>query len=280
MLSYLHAYHAGNFADVLKHLVLIHSLDYLLQKDKALCYIDTHAGSGLYPLNSPEAQKNCEFEQGIAKLWLRDNLPTSVSRYLECIKLVNPSGNLSKYPGSAVLAQQILRPKDRLFLFELHTTENKHLNNLLRADKRIKIAQNDGLKEALSLLPPIQHRGFVLIDPSYEIKTDYKTVVSTLTAMHKRFSQGLFALWYPVVDRSYNNDLEKRLKDSALSNVQLFELGLENRLSTQGMAASGMIVINPPWTLKAEMETTLPWLAQTLGPQGQGFFRIEQLINE
>lgn len=280
MLSYQHAFHAGNFADVLKHTILVQTLNYLKNKDKPVFYLDTHAGIGLYQLDSKEAAKNREYAEGIGKLWRQTDCPEAILAYLEQVKSFNREGRLLHYPGSPAIARQILRNCDRLCLFELHPNQYQMLNSRLKSDKRIKIHLGDGLKEGLSLLPPHQHRGLVLIDPSYEVKSDYKTVVSILVAMHRRFANGIFALWYPVVDRSYIQALERNLQKTSIRNVQLFELGIQPDTAGLGMTACGMILVNPPWTLKDQMSTCLPWLANILAPDNQGFSRFVQLINE
>jgi len=280
MLSYRHSFHAGNFADVLKHIILIHSLDYLRKKDKPFCCIDTHAGPGKYELDGEYALKNREFDTGIGKLWQRNDLPEYVARYVSFIKGFNGPDKLTRYPGSPLIAKQLLRDKDRLCLFELHNTEIKSLSALADKDKRINVLHADGLKASLKLLPPFERRGLVLIDPSYELKSDYPQVVETLIAMHKRFATGTYALWYPVVDRNRNQQLERAIQASGIRNVQLFELGIRADSDEHGMTASGMIVINPPWTLAAEMTQVLPWLADVLCNDGQGFYRIQTLAAE
>lgn len=280
MLSYRHAFHAGNFADVLKHLTLLQILDHLCLKDKAFCYIDTHAGPGDYALNDGFALQNREFANGIAKLWLRDDLPVSVADYIKLIKNFNPSGRLDHYPGSPLIAKHRLRQQDRLLLFELHSTEVQSLKKAVSHDKRISVFHSDGLKDAVSLLPPHERRGLIFIDPSYEMKNDYAQVTETLIKMTKRFASGTYALWYPVVERRRNQALERALQMSGIKNVQLFELGIQEDTQEPGMTACGMIVINPPWTLQAEMERVLPWLTEVLGFDDAGFHRIQTLAGE
>ncbi len=278
MLSYRHAFHAGNFADVLKHITLIKILAYLGKKDKPFCCIDTHAGPGDYALNEDYALKNREFENGIAKLWQRNDLPDSVADYVSFVKTFNNTGELNRYPGSPLIIKQFLRKNDRLFLYELHSTEIQLLNATVSRDRRIKVLHADGLKNAVGLLPPKEHRGLILIDPSYEIKSDYNLVIETLIQMYKRFATGTYALWYPVVERNRNRQLEKAIKASGIKNVQLFELGIKTDTHEHGMTASGMIVVNPPWTLVSEMQQILPWLVEVLGIQEAGSYRIETLV--
>ena len=280
MLSYRHSFHAGNFADVLKHIILIKILEHLKKKDKPFCCIDTHAGPGEYALDEGYALKNREFENGIGKLWQCDDFPDSVANYVNFIKKFNNTDELIRYPGSPLIIKQFLRNNDRLFLYELHSTEIELLNLAVTRDRRVKVFHADGLKNVLGLLPPNEHRGMILIDPSYEIKSDYNLVIETLIQMHKRFATGIYALWYPVVERSRNKHLEKAIKNSGIKNVQLFELGIKTDTHEHGMTASGMIVVNPPWTLATEMQQILPWLAEVLGIEGAGLHRIETLAGE
>lgn len=276
MLSYRHSYHAGNFADVIKHLCLVEILQYLTQKDKPLCYIDTHSGGGAYTLQSSNAQKNQEYLNGIGKLYQRDDLPEALANYCRLVSQLNSQQQLTHYPGSPWLAQQLLRDNDRLFFCELHTSEVPLLQAQFRSDKRIKVRHENGLAFLTSFLPPKEKRALVLIDPSYEIKSEYQQVVDTLIAAHKRFATGCYALWYPVTERSYIGKLEKRLKNSGIRNILLLELSI-NSDEQQGMTSSGMIIINPPWQLAKQMQSSLTFLANTLG---NGQFRNEMLVAE
>lgn len=280
MLSYQHAYHAGNYADVLKHVVLIQVLTYLKQKPRPLCYIDTHAGQGEYRLDSAEAKKNREFQSGIGALWGRDDLPGCVVDYVNLIKQFNHSEQLKHYPGSPLITANLLGTKDRLFLYELHAAESRCLDDNIKRDKRIKAFRADGLKNSFGLLPPKENRGLILIDPSYEMKSDYQAVVDAIKEMHKRFATGCYLLWYPVVARKRNQYMERALQTSGIRNIQLFELGIQPDSEEFGMTACGMIVVNPPWTLLADMQQLLPWLAETLGQNEQGHYRAEQLVAE
>jgi 23S rRNA (adenine2030-N6)-methyltransferase len=280
MLSYRHAFHAGNFADVLKHIVLIEILNYLAQKEKPFCVVDTHAGAGKYPLDGDFALKTREFDTGISRLLERDDLPQSVNRYVELQKRFNSAGQFKTYAGSPLLIKQLLREKDRLCLFELHSNEFEILKTNMKTDKRVMLKKSDGLKNSLALFPPVERRGLVLIDPSYEMKSDYNDVVKTIIQMHKRFATGTYALWYPVIERGRNETLENTFKKSGITNVQLFELGIASDNSGRGMNASGMIIINPPWNLAEKMKMVLPYLVKMLGENGAGSFRIETLVAE
>ncbi|WP_428355510.1 23S rRNA (adenine(2030)-N(6))-methyltransferase RlmJ [Methyloprofundus sp.] len=280
MLSYRHSYHAGNFADVLKHSVLIHILEHLKKKQKPFCYVDTHAGAGSYSLTSEQAEKTQEYQQGIAKLWQESNLPPALTAYVNVVKAFNVQNELTRYPGSPMIARHLMRQQDRLFLYELHNSEIEILRIAVNKDKRVQIAHEDGFTRSLSIMPPQQRRGLVLIDPSYEIKTDYKQVVETLDNLYKRFATGTYTLWYPVVERQRIDELEQSIAASSLQNVQLFELAQLPDKQALGMTASGMIVVNPPWTLKGEMQLSLSCLAEKLGIEHQGSYRIKQLKDE
>lgn len=280
MLSYRHLYHAGNFADVLKHSVLIQLLEHLKKKEKSFCYMDTHAGAGLYSLKSEYAEKTQEYRQGIGALWELNNPPPMIEAYLDVIKAFNISGILESYPGSPVIAQYLSRRQDQLFLYELHNTEIKRLSSVVAKDKRVHLHHRDGFEYCFGIMPPVQRRGVVLIDPSYEIKTDYTRVIDTLILLYKRFSTGIYVIWYPVVQRARINEMEQKIQKSPLKNVQLFELSQLVDSNKRGMTASGLIVVNPPWTLKSEMGKTLPYLAKYIGLVEQGGYRIQQLKDE
>ena len=280
MLSYRHSFHAGNFADVLKHTVSTAILNYMLKKDKPFCYLDSHSGCGAYSLSSSEALKTKEFDNGIMQLWGRRDLPIPVQNYVDQVIEFNGSGKLTTYPGSPSIANQMRRDDDRMFLFELHPNEFTNMRGNFSGDRKIKMTNTDGLAGIIANMPPKERRGYVLIDPSYEIKSDYEAVVETLEKSVKRFATGTYALWYPVVHRTTIKKLERDLIKTGIKNIQLYELALETDSGEKGMTASGMIVINPPWTLKREMQASLPFLAKNLGIDGKGFYRIETLVSE
>lgn len=283
MLSYLHSFHAGNFADVLKHSISAHILGYLTDKPKPVFYLDTHSGSGAFSLQDNEAQKTQEYLNGIAKLWdlpkseIKE-LPGLVKDYLELIKDFNLTNDLQTYPGSPWFAKAILREHDRLSLFELHPREFKSLLQNIRGDRRIKAFQKDGFHACMSQLPPKERRGYVLMDPPYEVKQDYQTATDTLIKAHDKFATGTYALWYPVVDRYRIDKIEKDFVKSGIKNIQLFELGIEED-KEKGMTSSGMIVINPPWTLMKQAQDALPYLAKKLAGKN-GRYRCIQLVGE
>lgn len=279
MLSYRHAFHAGNFADVLKHSVLVHTLDYMTQKEKSLRIIDTHAGAGGYTLTNQQPIKNREIENGMARLWQRNDLPPLLEHYRKVVQQFNSGAALRFYPGSPLLAQALSRPQDRLFLHELHSTDHRLLKEAIGRDQRVTVVDEDGFQGLQALLPPPDRRGLVLIDPSYEIKKDYQAVVQQLTKAWRRFSTGTYAVWYPVVSRQRIEEMERALVRSGIRNIQLFEFGIAPDNEEFGMTASGMIMVNPPWTLWKNMEQTLPLLSEWLS-DGKGHYRQLQLVSE
>lgn len=291
MLSYRHAFHAGNHADVLKHIVWQQVLLHLNRKDKPYCVIDTHAGAGMYRLQSAEAQKTAEYIDGVAKLVVLDpeasEMPEVVVDYLAAVQAANASETLEQYPGSPWFTTQALRWQDRAWFCELHPKDFPLLTQTLETAevhrRKVKALRANGFVELIAKLPPQEKRGAVLIDPSYEVKDDYQRVVEVLKQAHKRFASGSYALWYPVVERRRIQQMERALVDSGIPNIHQFELAVRsdaaNAAAGEGMTASGMIVINPPWTLPAQMQETLPWLAKTLaGPQGR--WKAEVLVPE
>lgn len=278
MLSYRHSYHAGNFADVLKHIVIVEILDHLTKKDKAFEYIDTHAGAGLYSLKSEHAVKLQEYTNGIGRLQA-DDWP-ELARYFEIINAFNQSGTLDFYPGSPMFARHFLRAQDKAWCFELHPADFDLLSQNIGNSKRIRLKQEDGFRGMLALLPPLSRRALILIDPSYEIKTDFSQVVKSVSLAHKKFSTGTYAIWYPVVDRQRIIQLEKNFRDSSIRNIQRFELGLRADADARGMTAAGMIVVNPPWQLMQKLSQVLPRLAAALGEDDGGLYKCDVLVGE
>ena len=279
VLSYRHSFHAGNPADVIKHLFLREVLQYLTQKDKPFDYIDTHSGAGMYTLASDESQKTQEYQTGIAKLWQYQGNNQAIQNYVELIKNYNLDGELAFYPGSPSVACSQLRAYDKGWFFELHPQDIKHLDDNFRSHRNVKVKFEDGFKGLIGLVPPQSRRACVLIDPPYEIKSDYDLVVDTLVKAYKRFATGTYMVWYPVVNRERIDRMEQRFKDSGIKNICLYELATQADTDEFGMTASGMIVINPPWTLAKTMSEVLPELVSLLS-EADGFYRAEQLVEE
>ena len=266
MLSYRHAFHAGNHADVLKHFILWLTLDYFNRKDKPYWYIDTHSGAGLYDLRSSEAQKVGEYQHGIARLQQAPVLPDLLQSFLQHLQQIVPHEHL--YCGSPWLAQATLRESDKLRLFELHPTDFQHLQNNMREarlNRRGILKQEDGFQGLIALLPPPTRRAVVLIDPPYESKQDYERVIKTLKEAQKRFEQGCYLIWYPCLSRVESQKLPEQLKKLSPHNYLQAELYVQQaRADGFGMHGSGMWLLNPPYLLSEQLRHTLPILAQQL----------------
>lgn len=291
MFSYRHAFHAGNHADVLKHVVLIQVLLYTCQKETPFFYIDTHAGGGIYSLQGHEAKKHAEFQSGIGKLWKEKAAPKPVEDYLRLIRSMNPDGALNVYPGSPCIADIILRHHDKLRLFELHPSEIQILErNILQLarkkqaggyslpvrGKRTIVEKKDGFSALKSLLPPPSRRAVILMDPPYEDKSDYQKVTDALKDALKRFSTGTYLIWYPLLQRMESQRFAGRLKRA------ISQEWLNVTLSTgapvpdgSGFVSSGMFVVNPPWKLAEILREILPYLVTLLHKDQGACFTVE-----
>jgi 23S rRNA (adenine2030-N6)-methyltransferase len=280
MLAYRHAFHAGNHADVLKHLVLMLVLEHLNAKPKPYRFVDTHAGAGGYSLEGAYARKKGEYEQGIGRLWTRDDLPGPVADYLALVRRFNPDGVLTQYPGSPALAQMLLREHDQLRAFELHPTEQKILRSALSGDRRATVYDGDGFVGLKSQLPPPSRRGAVLIDPSYEGNGDYPRVVATLRDALARFAEGVYLVWYPQVRKVEAAELPRRLQALAPGAWLHVRLTVQQPDSQGfGLAGSGVFVLNPPHLLHARLEASMPYLVEVLGQYEGASFLIDRLAD-
>ncbi len=291
MLSYRHAFHAGNHADVLKHMVIIQLMRYLGQKDAAYMVIDTHAGAGVYALDGDYASKNAEYETGIAKLWDRKDLPAMVKEYVDLVRSLNPSGKMRYYPGSPYCAEKTMREQDRLRLFEMHPSEVKVLEDNFRKleahaaaqgqrpaarGKRVMVYRGDGFQGLKALLPPPSRRGLVLIDPPYEDKRDYSHVAQVLADALTRFPTGTYAVWYPVLHRNESRQLPERLKRLGAKSWLNVTLAIHGPAPDGfGLHNSGMFILNPPWTLEAQLKEVMPYLIEVLGVDDTAEYLLE-----
>lgn len=288
MFSYRHSFHAGNHADVLKHLILISCLRYLTSaKETPLRLIDIQAGAGLYRLDGENHTHN-EAAEGILPLWQRhvvgsaviNATPAALKDYLDLLLHFNPDGVLRKYPGSPFIAATFMRSQDHLHLFELHPTDSRllanNVDNLPNA-KHVQVVRNNGFTGLKALLPPPSRRGLVLIDPSYELKTDYAQVTACIQDALQRFATGCYLIWYPIIPRPQAHELPRRLKTLAQqaskkwlhATLSIGKDGARADHPHQGLRASGMVVINPPFVLHNQLQEALPALQQSL-PQGVG----------
>lgn len=295
MFSYRHAFHAGNHADVLKHMILLQICQYMTQKDKPLTYIDTHAGVGVYQMGNPMAQKSGEAQTGIAKLWplwqnkgQRNQLPPLLHAYLQHIFELNGSDELKHYPGSPYVASRNLREIDRLRIFELHPTDMRLLDEMIgrinlpdsRDDKRVLFKTVDGFVGLKANIPPASRRGLVLIDPSYEIKDDYSKVAKAMKDALTRFPTGTYCIWYPVLARQESRNLVTQLERISVDfgakwlHATLSIGEVQPAYVAAGLQASGMFVINPPYTLANDLKTSLPLVADKLKTSNAGGYEL------
>ena len=285
MFSYRHGFHAGNHADVLKHIVLTHILEYFNQKETPYSFIDLHAGAGLYDLDGEWAQKKGEYLEGIARVWDAKTCPTTVTQYLNIIRALNPEGNLRIYPGSPWLALESCRSQDKLRLFEMHSNEADILRQNLEqrssyVPRQTAVFGNDGFAGLKGHIPPPTRRAIVLFDPSYEDKLDYRRVIETMKDAMLRFPTGCYAIWYPQVQRREAQELPRQIEKIAGKNWTHVSLTVHKPgIEGLGLHGSGLFVINPPWTLTAAMKETLPWLVRTLGQDERACYKLDFLTH-
>lgn len=291
MFSYRHAFHAGNHADVLKHTVLIAVLRHLTQKDTALTCIDTHAGAGLYRLDSEFAETSGEAAEGFRRLLEKQGqeaLAPVLQDYLDLVASFNPKGSTRVYPGSPFIIQRLLREQDRLKLYELHPTDAKTLDaNIAQLDagRQVAVLREDGFGCVTKFLPPPSRRALLLCDPSYEIKNDYARVATLVSDALKRFATGTYAVWYPIIPRPEAHGLPRRLKTLATQTgkpwlhatltIKSSKMAPGEDAKRPGLPASGMFVINPPHTLKGLLQPALPQLVKLLGQDRNAAFTLD-----
>jgi len=282
-MNYRHAYHAGNFADVVKHVVLTRLVDYLKQKDKAFRVIDTHAGIGRYDLSSVEAQKTGEWQGGIGRLvgaQLDARAAALLAPYLEAVRALNPSGGMKTYPGSPLIVRQLLRKQDRLTAIELHPQDAARLKAVFAGDIQARVIELDGWLALGAHLPPKEKRGLVLVDPPFEEEGEFSRLVDGLARAHRRWPGGLYALWYPIKDRKAVAAFRAALKETGIP--KLLDIGFEIRppSSEPSLDGSGMVVVNPPFTLESELRILLPALHKVMAVAQPSRWTLDWLAGE
>ncbi len=277
-MNYRHVYHAGNFADVLKHVVLIALIEALKTKQTPFAVLDTHAGAGRYSLASEEALKTGEFRDGVMRLLSAERLPTLVHAYLN---LVRTQGGAQIYPGSPMIAAQLLRDDDRLVLCEVQDEEVASLRQLFARDPRVAVHQRDGYQAMSALLPPPEKRGLVLIDPPFEAQEqEFRVIEEALMAAHRRFANGVYAVWYPIKLRQSVQPFHRWLKDSGLRKVLVAEICVHPDNSALRLNGCGMAIVNAPYKLDRTLAEILPTLATTLAQSRYAQFRLEWLAED
>lgn len=281
MLSYRHAFHAGNFADVHKHAVLSLLLQELAHKDAPYCYLDTHAGAGRYDLASPEAAKNAEHRDGIDRLWRRDDLPEALQPYLDAVRALN-SGRGDRprwYPGSPRLARSLVRPQDRIILTELHPEDAARLREEFARDRQVAVHHLDGYHGLKAFVPPKERRGLLLMDPAFERRDELRHLIAGLEAAKAHWAQGVYALWFPITSRGALDDFYRRLEKTGIRKILVSELCVRPP-RTPRLNGSVMALINPPWQFEQRLQECVPWLATVLGEDGAGSARCQWLVPE
>lgn len=300
-MNYRHYYHAGNFADVFKHVLLLSLIQSLQKKDTAFCYLETHAGLGFYDLESELAQKNPEYLQGIVRLLGQSAVPEIIRTYLEIVQSIDPNTSnltaetLRYYPGSPLIARYLLRSQDRIILSELHPDDSMALKNLFKHDRQVAVHHADGYQSLKAFLPPKEKRGLVFIDPPFEKKDDWQQIIAALTLSLRRWRNGMYAIWYPLkdevlVERFYRllqkNEMPKTLAiefnvDAANEPETIIKLNKAEHSMAKRMRGCGFLVVNPPWQFDTFCHSLLPWLLRALSDEQQkGYYQISWLVPE
>ena len=277
-MNYRHSYHAGNFADVFKHVQLTLLLQALRNKESPFCYLDTHAGTGRYDLQGTTAQKTGEYLQGVMRLWLRDDV--TLADYLAAVRVLNLDGELRYYPGSPRIARHFLRPQDRMVLMELHPEDAVLLKREFRGDQHVHVHCADGYTGLKAFLPPPEKRGLVLIDPPFEDGNEFERLTDSLRIAYQRWPTGIFALWYPLKDNYRVQHFHRQLVASGLRKLLLAEMHLHAHPPVNTLYGCGMIIVNPPWQIDEKLRVLLPQLLAGLQPDDEGKTRVEWLVPE
>jgi 23S rRNA (adenine2030-N6)-methyltransferase len=282
-MNYRHAFHAGGFADVIKHIVLVRILLYLQEKPAAFRVIDTHAGAGLYDLEGDEARRGGEWLTGIARVMqarFSENALPLIKPYLDIVRAFNPNNVLKAYPGSPLMARALLRPQDRLTACELEPSARKKLIDALRRDTQARVVDLDGWTALPAFVPPNERRGLVLIDPAFEQTDEFERLAERFAAAHEKWPTGSYLIWYPAKSRRASDGLAQRVAQAAAAvkpagKCLRVEFSVAPQTADSPLASSGLLIVNPPWTLQSELKIILPELEKPLGQGGAGRFRLE-----
>src|SRR3954465_10990703 len=282
-MNYRHAFHAGGFADVIKHIVLVRILSHLQDKPAAFRVIDTHAGAGIYDLSGEEARRTGEWLTGIARLMqarLSEKTQPLVAPYLDIVRAFNPPAALAAYPGSPLIARAMLRPQDRLTACEIELAARKRLIDALRRDTQARVVDLDGWTALAAFVPPNERRGLVLIDPPFEAKDEFERLADRFAAAFAKWPTGIYLLWYPVKSRRATDELAERVAAATAATkppgkLLRIEFSVAPQDAAEGLASTGLLVVNPPWTLHDELRLLLPELQKPLGQGGAARYRLE-----
>jgi 23S rRNA (adenine2030-N6)-methyltransferase len=282
-MNYRHAFHAGGFADVIKHIVLVRILTYLQDKQAPFRVIDTHAGAGVYDLTSDEALRGGEWLTGVARVmqarFSETTLPL-VAPYLDIVRAFNPQRELKAYPGSPLIARALLRPQDRLTACEVEPKARKRLIDALRRDTQARVVDLDGWVALPAFVPPNERRGLILIDPPYEQKDEFERIAAGFTEAFTKWPTGSYLLWYPVKSRRASDNLARHVAEVVGTGAPpgkclRLEFSVAPQAASAALNSAGLLIVNPPWTLAGELKAILPELEKPLGQGGAGRFRLE-----
>ncbi|GAV21220.1 23S rRNA (adenine2030-N6)-methyltransferase [Mariprofundus micogutta] len=281
MLSYQHTYHAGNHADVLKHIILGDVVSGMFNKEAPLFMLDAFASRGIYNLNSDEALKNREFDTGVGKLWPRRNQksPEGVARWFKLIASGNQDGGFSRFPGSTALLHEMCREFDRLSACDLHPQEFDGLRRSFQANRRFSLLKRDAFEALKALLPPKEKRGLIFLDPSYEVKDEYRQIAKAVVDAHRRFATGVYVIWYPILPAGRHHELFNDLKRSGIRKILRVELDCADTFPDMQMSGSGMLIVNPPWHAQHAIKNSLNWVSEKL-TDGNGLTQLNWLVPE
>ena len=279
-MNYRHHFHAGNFADVMKHSLQMGLIAHLKKKDTAFCFIDTHAGAGIYDLHGTQAQKTGEYQQGIDRLTDHRGAPTWVADYLQAVLACQALGARSHYPGSPWLGLRQLRAQDSAIFMDVQHAEVASLRHYFHSDARVAVHQRNAYEGLIALIPPKEKRGLVLIDPPYELERDsFPQLVKLIVAAHKKWPTGVYGIWFPIKQRASIVKFYRELMNSGINKMLSCELLMQPDDNALGLNGSGLIVINPPWGFYEEAQKTLSWLVDRLSEHPQRSTKVRWLVN-
>jgi len=280
VLAYRHLFHAGNFADVFKHALLVQIALALGRKDKPFLYLDTHAGIGRYDLAHAWAQKNREYRDGIERIFSRDDCPDSIRPYLDAVHEHNPDGNLRFYPGSPLLVRRMLRDRDRMALAELNRDDCARLEKELAGSRRVQVRNMDGYQALKAFLPPQERRALILVDSSFDRTNEFGRIAEGLSAALERFATGVYAIWYPVMEPASVRNFERSIENCGVRKLLKLEFSVRAGNSPGRLAGSAMLVVNPPFGFDKLASPMLHWLWKALSPDGDGRYRVKWMVGE